>query len=85
MIDVWSNRSYEVDSEMQHSKWVYAKLKDGWTYGPVEDSDKKQHPNLVPFGQLPWPEKIKDAIFLCVAMVGKPMAEELGLKEELDE
>jgi hypothetical protein len=85
IIDVWSNCHYscDIDGEKQHNNWVYAKLKEGWTYGPVEDFNKKQHPNLVPFEQLPWSEKIKDALFLSVVMLARPTADELGLEELL--
>lgn len=51
---------------MQHEKWVYSKLKDGWTYGPKEDREKKTHPCMAPFHELPFEERLKDVIFTVV-------------------
>ena len=45
----------------QHDAWVAAKRRDGWSYGPTKDPDKKTHPSLVEFQGLPDPERRKDA------------------------
>jgi hypothetical protein len=49
-----------------HVSWSEHKLKDGWKYGPVKDADKKEHPCLVPFDQLPKEQQAKDKLFLAV-------------------
>ena len=36
------------------------RMDDGWTYGPVRDDAKKQHPCLVPYADLPESEKDYD-------------------------
>ena len=41
-----------VTDEMQHAEWCDALAKRGWSYGPVEDSDQKRHPHLVPYAEL---------------------------------
>jgi hypothetical protein len=51
----------------QHVQWVNDKLADGWKYGPIKDAEKKEHPMLIPFEQLPWEEQVKDAIFVTTA------------------
>jgi hypothetical protein len=46
-----------------HDAWMAHKLANGWTYGPVKDETKKEHPCLVPFSDLPKEQQIKDFIF----------------------
>lgn len=47
----------------QHDAWMQDKLKNGWLYGSVKDVDKKTHPCLVGFEQLPEFQQSKDAVF----------------------
>lgn len=49
-----------------HESWAAQKIADGWSYGPVKDPDKKRHPCLVPFEQLPKDQQAKDFIFKAV-------------------
>lgn len=51
-----------------HNNWMAEKVKDGWTYGPVKDPKKKQHPCMVPFDQLPKKQQAKDALFRAVVV-----------------
>lgn len=46
-----------------HQGWLDLKLKEGWSYGPVKDPEKKEHPCFVPYDQLPTVQKIKDYLF----------------------
>lgn len=50
--------------ESSHEKWMAGKLADGWKLGPVKDAEKKEHPSLVPYAELPEAERRKDAIFV---------------------
>ncbi len=52
--------------EASHISWMKQKLEDGWKYGPVKDADKKEHPCMVPFADLPVEQKAKDYIFRAV-------------------
>ncbi len=36
-----------------HQCWMDEKLAKGWTWGPVKDEAKKQHPCIVPYSTLP--------------------------------
>ena len=45
-----------------HNNWMKNKLKDGWIYGEKKDLQKKTHPCLVPYNELPFDEVIKDII-----------------------
>lgn len=47
-----------------HAGWTKHKLAEGWTYGPVKDAEKKTHPCLVPYNDLPETQKIKDRLFV---------------------
>jgi hypothetical protein len=50
--------------EMSHEGWLQFKTNDGWVYGPVKDMDKKTHPCMVPYDQLPEAQRKKDSLFL---------------------
>ncbi len=43
-----------------HEVWAAARLREGWTYGPVRDEEKKEHPCLIPYEELPESEKDYD-------------------------
>ncbi len=47
-------------AENNHDNWAQQRIKEGWTYGPKRNDDKKQHPDLVPFDRLPETEKEYD-------------------------
>lgn len=49
--------------EESHANWVRFKQAHGWTRGPVKDDTRKQHPLLVPYGDLPPAQRLKDALF----------------------
>lgn len=49
-----------------HVNWMNRKFKDGWSFGPVKDEAKKQHPSLVMFSFLPTEQKVKDRLFHAV-------------------
>lgn len=49
-----------------HENWLRVKEADGWKYGPVKDADKKEHPCMVPYGDLPEAQQRKDAIFVAI-------------------
>ena len=48
--------------EENHENWLLKKKAQGWVYGPVLDREKKVHPDLVPYAELPTVEKRKDVI-----------------------
>lgn len=52
--------------EDSHQSWFAQKVADGWTYGPVKDAEKKEHPCMVPYDQLPQYQQAKDYIFRAV-------------------
>jgi hypothetical protein len=52
-------------AEKSHENWVRFKLEHGWTLGE-KDPQRKTHPNLVPYAELPYDEKVKDQLFLAI-------------------
>ena len=52
--------------ESSHVNWMAEKLADGWKYGEVKDPEKKEHPCLVPFSELPTDQQAKDYIFRAI-------------------
>lgn len=49
-----------------HECWLRDKENNGWTYGPVKDVEKKEHPCFVPYDELPEKQKTKDYIFKAI-------------------
>ena len=50
----------EAISKNVHEVWAQNRIREGWTYGPVRDDQKRQTPCLVPYDQLPEEEKADD-------------------------
>lgn len=47
-------------AERVHDVWMEERIRQGWLYGEKRDDDKKKHPCLVPYDQLPEEEKVYD-------------------------
>lgn len=58
--------SGETTPEQSHESWMKEKVATGWTYGPIKDPDKKEHPCMVPYDQLPLEQRTKDYLFKSV-------------------
>lgn len=43
-----------------HDVWTSSRISQGWTYGAQRDDEKKKHPCLVPYEELPEVEKDYD-------------------------
>ena len=43
-----------------HEVWAAGRASEGWTYGNMRDDEKKLHPCLVPYEDLPESEKDYD-------------------------
>lgn len=62
--------------EEGHRRWMEHKLKSGWKYGPKKDSERKEHPCLVPYSSLPITQRFKDYLFHSVVVAA------MGLEDE---
>ena len=47
-------------AENVHEVWAQGRMAEGWTYGEIQDSEKKTTPCMVPYGELPESEKEYD-------------------------
>lgn len=54
----------ESTPESMHESWMATKAADGWTYGEAKDPDRKTHPCMVDYSQLPEEHRIKDVLFI---------------------
>ena len=54
------------DAARSHDIWQTALLKDGWKVGPIKDAEKKEHPCLVMYHELPFEQRVKDHLFTAV-------------------
>lgn len=52
--------------DAMHNGWMAQKTADGWVLGPIKDTEKKEHPCMVPFEQLPAEQQLKDSLFSTV-------------------
>lgn len=52
--------------DAQHNSWMKEKIDQGWVYGEIKDAEKKTHPCIVPFEQLPEFQQKKDALFCAI-------------------
>lgn len=52
----------------QHTAWLEARTKDGWTYGRTKDIANKKHPNLLPYEALPRVQQYKDEIYRSIVL-----------------
>lgn len=43
-----------------HEVWAHGRIAQGWTYGEKRDDEKKTHPCLIPYEELPESEKEYD-------------------------
>jgi hypothetical protein len=65
-----------------HDSWLAAKDADGWVYGDEKDADKKQHPCMVPYDDLPQEQKFKDALFKQTVSALAPIMADLEAARE---
>ncbi len=43
-----------------HDAWAKQRLEEGWTFGPERNDSTKEHPDLIPYDELPESEKTYD-------------------------
>lgn len=61
----------EATAESMHKSWMEQKQKDGWVYGSVKNPEKKEHPCMVPYSDLPPEQRKKDELFSAIVDVLK--------------
>lgn len=56
----FSEDELEVLARAEHERWSEDRRRAGWTYAAVRDNDRRRHPALVPWEELPEHEKAKN-------------------------
>lgn len=59
----------ESTPEQMHQSWMAMKEQNGWTFGPLIDQEKKEHPCMVPYDQLPEAQRVKDYLFSGIVRI----------------
>src|SRR4051812_43432762 len=52
--------------EQSHNGWLAEKEATGWKFGPVKNPDRKEHPCMVPYADLPPTQRAKDGLYIAV-------------------
>lgn len=52
--------------EQSHESWLAEKRRTGWVYGATKDPERKEHPCMVPYADLPPEQRAKDKLYLAV-------------------
>lgn len=63
---VFHLRNPEATPASSHESWLAAKQADGWVYGDTKDPDRKEHPCMVPYNELPLEQRVKDYLFKSI-------------------
>jgi hypothetical protein len=72
----------DLTPEQSHENWLTEKLRDGWVYGDVKDPEKKTHPCIRAYNELPVEQRTKDFLFRGVVHAVREIeADKLGEKK----
>ena len=58
--------NFTMTPEQSHESWLKQKVSEGWVYGEVKDAEKKTHPCIKPYNELPLEQRTKDYLFRAV-------------------
>ena len=61
----------ETDPARAHQTWMDEYFRMGWVYGKIRNTEKRTHPDLVPFDELEQREQDKDAVFLALCEIAR--------------
>jgi len=53
----------DAPASAQHDAWLSDKQQEGWKFGPIKDAEKKEHPCMVSYDELPIEQRLKDYLF----------------------
>jgi len=63
------------DDATRHEAWMKMHFEQGWVYGPEFKPSEKQHPNLLPWDELPASTRSKARIFDIISKYGVVLEE----------
>ena len=55
---------FTMKPEDSHTSWMKEKTDSGWVFGEIKDAEKKTHPCIMQYLQLPKEQRTKDFLFL---------------------
>lgn len=61
--------------EASHVAWMEKKITEGWVWGTKKDPEKKTHPCICLYDDLPLLQRVKDSIFIGVVEALRPYVE----------
>ena len=73
----------EAGDEAAHESWMKAKIDAGWKCGETKDANKKTHPCIVPYAELPKEQQFKDALFRAIVLSLAPALVDYRDKSEI--
>ena len=56
----------DMTAEENHENWMFEKYCQGWKFGKEKNFEKKTHPDIIPYDELPEIEKLKDTADIIV-------------------
>lgn len=65
--------------QQSHERWLELKKADGWVWGEVKDPEKKKHPCMVDYADLPEEQRRKDDVFIATV---RALAVALGVEHK---
>ena len=81
---VFNLQNPDAPASASHDSWLEEKRATGWTYGPVKDADKKEHPCFVPYEALPSEQQAKDHLFKGIVAAMAPLVPPIPQDEETE-
>lgn len=64
----WRINNPDAPASASHEVWVQERLSKGWILGPERSNEKKTHPALIPYAQLPPGVQLKDKVFVSIIL-----------------
>lgn len=69
-------KNTDATPEEGHLAWLAHMTEKGWTFGPVKDDEKKEHPAMVPYAELSQLQRTKDYLFKGIVHVLSTLPQE---------
>jgi len=64
----WRINNPDAPASASHEVWMLERLSKGWVLGPERSNEKKTHPALIPYAQLPPGVQLKDKVFVSIIL-----------------
>lgn len=83
----WRCNNPDAPASASHEAWMQDRLSLGWVLGPERSNEKKTHPALVPYKDLPPGVQLKDKVFVSIilALRDAPTPVKFEPLKEMDE